>query len=214
MHSNEVLCNTFDEANKAEVNKAENTGIFFDGLEEEVVLLQGTSPNIQIRSILDSASMRPSETTTTTLPQNTTSPIWRYFSLKNSGLTRRSICSLCCKEAPFSGTSNLWKHLAAKHYAHCLKLKKQEQEQQQMKQKAISNFFPTADISKQAIITNMILSQLICRDLQPFSIVEDPGFNEFIRYLCPTYRMPSRKHISTSVLDDHYYLVSSFYLLI
>ena len=57
MHSNEVLCNIFDEANKAEVNKAENTGIFFDGLEEEVVLLQGTSPNIQIRSTLDSASI-------------------------------------------------------------------------------------------------------------------------------------------------------------
>ena len=49
-----------------------------------------------------------------------------------------------------------------------------------MKQKTISNFFPTADISKQVIITNMILSQLICGDLQPFSIVEDPGFNEFI----------------------------------
>ena len=119
------------------------------------------------------------ETNEPCAPQNATSPVWRHFSLKILGDVQKPVCLICFKEAPFSGTSNLWKHLGAKHFNTYLNLQKQEQEQQ-LHQKDIKSFFPTSEASKQAIITNMIVSELIYRDLQPFSIVEDSGFSELL----------------------------------
>lgn len=43
-----------------------------------------------------------------------------------------------------------------------------------------------------------------CRDLRPFSIVEDTGFNDFWNFLKRPEKLPVRKTISVSALDDAY----------
>jgi len=203
--------NPFNKLNKPEevhfLTQAgvDQAAVPLDGADEEVVLLEGTCSSVS--QTFPPLQVKAVEVPEPCAPQNATSPIWRHFSLKVLGDVRKTVCMLCSKEAPFSGTSNLWKHLGAKHFNIFSKLRKQEQE---LHQKDIKSFFPTSEASKQATITNLIVSELICRDLQPFSIVEDEGFSELLRYLCPTYKIPSRKHISTTILNEHYEMVSSF----
>jgi hypothetical protein len=187
--------------------------VVFEEAEEEV-LLEGACSDVVLDSLpLGSVDIStnvedPKEACT---PQNGTSPVWKHFILKNIDGRRKSVCLLCSKEIFFNGTSNLWKHLASKHSQHCLKLRKQEE---QLAQKNIKSFFSfSSEVSKQAIITNTIVSELICRDLQPFSIVEDDGFIAYTKLLCPTYSMPSRKYISTTILDQQYEMVSLFSFL-
>lgn len=48
------------------------------------------------------------------------------------------------------------------------------------------------------------LLSLIIRDLQPFSVVEDRGFHEFVSALNPSYQLPSRFVISKTLLPLMY----------
>lgn len=45
---------------------------------------------------------------------------------------------------------------------------------------------------------------LFIKDLQPFSIVEDDGFREFVKALNPDYQLPSRHSISNTLLPVLY----------
>ena len=150
--------NPFNKLNKPEevhfLTQAEvdQVAVPLDEADKEVVLLEGTCSSISQAFPLQFMAVEVPEPCA---PQNATSPIWRHFSLKVLGRQ----CMLCSKEAPFSGTSNLWKHLGAKHFNIFSKLQKQEQE---LHQKDIKSFFPTSEASKQATITNLIVSELIC----------------------------------------------------
>ncbi|CAH1100846.1 unnamed protein product [Psylliodes chrysocephalus] len=48
------------------------------------------------------------------------------------------------------------------------------------------------------------LLQLVVKDIQPFSIVEDIGFREFCHELNPSYCLPSRKTLSKTLLPAKY----------
>lgn len=52
-------------------------------------------------------------------------------------------------------------------------------------------------------ITNAVC-EMICVDAQPFSMVADRGFLHLMEILEPRYSLPSRKHITTSVLPELY----------
>ena len=41
-------------------------------------------------------------------------------------------------------------------------------------------------------------------DYQPFSIVEDKGFNGIIKMLCPTYVLPNRRASSSAMILAQY----------
>lgn len=56
---------------------------------------------------------------------------------------------------------------------------------------------------KQTLITQKI-AQMICIDMQPYSIVEDKGFRELIKAAEPRYVMPSRKTFSTEIIPNLY----------
>lgn len=56
--------------------------------------------------------------------------------------------------------------------------------------------------TKQKIDENLML--LFIKDLQPFSIVEDYGFKNFVNALNPDYQLPSKKFISNSMLQAAY----------
>ena len=49
-----------------------------------------------------------------------------------------------------------------------------------------------------------VLGWMIAKDLQPFSVVEDVGFNLFCETLQPRYKMPSRKVITGIVCKEIY----------
>jgi len=46
--------------------------------------------------------------------------------------------------------------------------------------------------------------QTIVRDFQPFSIVEDEGFSEFVHVLDPSYVTPTRHQLSKELLASKY----------
>lgn len=45
---------------------------------------------------------------------------------------------------------------------------------------------------------------MIAVDLQPFSIVEDIGFQRLLKEICPNYNIPSRKYIKESIIYNIY----------
>nr|CAI5841850.1 unnamed protein product [Callosobruchus analis] len=48
------------------------------------------------------------------------------------------------------------------------------------------------------------LMELFAKDMQPFSIVHDQGFKNFVQLLNPSYQLPSRKYISNTLLPALY----------
>ncbi|CAH1979160.1 unnamed protein product [Acanthoscelides obtectus] len=49
-----------------------------------------------------------------------------------------------------------------------------------------------------------LLMGLFIKDYQPFSIVEDEGFKNFVAALAPDYSLPGRKYLSDSLLHEMY----------
>lgn len=50
------------------------------------------------------------------------------------------------------------------------------------------------------------LVAMITKEYYPFSTVEDPEFKKFVHLLCPSYQLPTRKTLSTSLIPAHYNL--------
>lgn len=59
------------------------------------------------------------------------------------------------------------------------------------------------DHPKAQTLTRLI-GEMICLDLQPYSIVEDKGFTRLLKHVAPNYTIPSRKHFSTKVIPLMY----------
>ena len=47
-----------------------------------------------------------------------------------------------------------------------------------------------------------LLARMVARDLQPYTVVEDIGFRDFVKELNPNYVLPSRKTLSTRIVPD------------
>jgi hypothetical protein len=74
---------------------------------------------------------------------------------------------------------------------------KQVQLQQSSLQSSFAKF--ESNHPKQVLITEKI-ALMICKDLQPYSIVEDAGFRAVLMAAEPRYVMPSRKTFSDEVI--------------
>ena len=48
------------------------------------------------------------------------------------------------------------------------------------------------------------LGTMICKDLQPYKIVEDSGFRAYTRALEPRYKIPTRSHLTRVVIPELY----------
>lgn len=57
---------------------------------------------------------------------------------------------------------------------------------------------------KRAKTITRLLAEMICKDNQPLSIVEDKGFKKLINHLEPRYIIPSRKHFAHKVIPEMY----------
>lgn len=49
-----------------------------------------------------------------------------------------------------------------------------------------------------------LIAEMMCLDIQPFSIVEDRGFTNLIAYLEPRYKLPNRTTFSRKLIPDLY----------
>lgn len=72
------------------------------------------------------------------------------------------------------------------------------------KQSCIDSFIPKKmSLSQKERVDNLLVN-LIIKDYQPFSIVEDEGFKEFVKGILPNYQMPSRKYLSNNLINLKY----------
>jgi hypothetical protein len=85
--------------------------------------------------------------------------------------------------------------------AACSKQLKQTQIHQSLQGQPPNKF--DGDHPKQKLITEKI-AHMICKDLQPYTIVEDPGFRAVIKAAEPKYVMPSRKTFSAEIIPKLY----------
>ena len=70
---------------------------------------------------------------------------------------------------------------------------------------------------QRAKLIDVKISEVIARDCQPYSVVEDAGFNALVHVLEPRYHIPSHKYFRETVVEaktktklkgDNYILVS------
>ena len=55
-----------------------------------------------------------------------------------------------------------------------------------------------------SVRVHKIIGKLITSDIQPFSIVEDIGFNELIKNAYPNYKLPCRTYFSLKIIPSMY----------
>ena len=81
--------------------------VSLSGTEEEV-LLEGTLSDVVLDTLPKQVPTKViEELKEPCAPQNATSAVWRYFSLRSIGDCRKSICLFCSKEVFFNGTVEL-----------------------------------------------------------------------------------------------------------
>nr|XP_055070155.1 E3 SUMO-protein ligase ZBED1-like [Misgurnus anguillicaudatus] len=109
--------------------------------------------------------------------------VWSFMSIISCFKVK---CLLCHKELTYSNnTSSMLRHYRALH------------------EHAQTTVNPqTSQISKKEMV-NEALVNMIIKDSQPFSIVEDAGFRELLQVLDPTYVIPTRKALKGLVENKY-----------
>ncbi|XP_068179073.1 E3 SUMO-protein ligase ZBED1-like [Antennarius striatus] len=109
------------------------------------------------------------------------SPVWEYFELTALNKVR---CLLCDKELTYSNnTSSMLRHYRALH---------------ENAQPPNGPDTSQSNDSRKAMVDQSLVNMII-KDSQPFSIVEDVGFRQLIRVLDPNYLLPSKKALKAMV---------------
>ncbi|KAM9809120.1 zinc finger BED domain-containing protein 4-like [Syngnathus typhle] len=142
--------------------------------------------------------------------------VWGYYSLLNNNEAK---CEICHKTIKYCGnTTNLTKHLSKIHSeVHKeLQLKRAAATEnpaatptprpryQSTLEAAFQKGKTYPDDSPRAGNITDLIAKMICLDLQPISIVEDRGFNALMKYVDPSFKMPSRKKIKEETITHMY----------
>ncbi|KAM7378282.1 hypothetical protein PAMA_013265 [Pampus argenteus] len=99
------------------------------------------------------------------------SDMWEHFNLIAPDKVR---CLVCSAELKYHGnTSSMIRHFTAKHGAAMNQGNTNQVDRKQELDEALVN--------------------MVVKDSQPFSIMDDCGFKEFVALLDPTYTLPSRQ---------------------
>lgn len=67
-------------------------------------------------------------------------------------------------------------------------------------------------IIKQKKKINELIGNMICLDLEPFSVVEDVRFNQLLRHSEPRYNKSKRKYFSTVEIPRLYDIIKLVFL--
>ena len=119
------------------------------------------------------------------------------------------MCKLCKKVFPAKGsnTSNLFKHLETSHpEAYSEAQKATQVKNTGMKQPTIEETIDKTKLynlnSSQAQELNHAVASFIAREMQPYQIVEKPGFKKMISKLDPKYQLRTRKYFSNNEIPQ------------
>ncbi|KAM3623100.1 uncharacterized protein V6R79_007000 [Siganus canaliculatus] len=111
---------------------------------------------------------------------------WDHFDLIAPNKVR---CLMCPRELAYhDNTSSMMRHLRSIHHVGTPEI-------------APQTVAPSA-VSRQQKL-DAALVDMVVKDAQPFSIVEDKGFKAFVNLLDPTYIIPSRKALGKMVEDKY-----------
>lgn len=117
-----------------------------------------------------------------------------------------TVCKHCATRVAYAkgNTSNMMNHLRRRHPSVSVTSTRREAGggQQRLLPAAFSQPLP-ADSHRARSITKA-LGVFIAKDMQPYAVVEDAGFQHLIGVLEPRYNVPSRRHISNTVIPELY----------
>ena len=152
-----------------------------------------------------------------------TSPIWNYFEVGED--TKFANCNICKEPVSRGGkttktfnTTNLVGHLKRHSEQHCEYEKAVaaagDTEKDKGKKKPTPRQLTLQEANERVRIWDINdpraqrihrrVTEMICLDAQPFSIVEDSGFSQLVHELEPRYSLPSRKYITENILPKIY----------
>ncbi|XP_041862941.1 E3 SUMO-protein ligase ZBED1-like [Melanotaenia boesemani] len=146
------------------------------------------------------------KTTLLKAPSSLKADVWLYFGFKPSESNieeldkTKAVCKLCDIEVKYCGnTTNLRNHLTRHHPTT-------QPNASDQKQTKLENAFVcklSSSSSRAQKITEAI-AVFICKDLRPFSVVENDGFQSLVKLLEPRYVLPTRKHLSEVAISKLY----------
>lgn len=156
-----------------------------------------------------------------------TSFVWKFFKIVSDD---KAECDVCKRILSYKGssTSNLKRHLDShpatsgnsKSPPHPHEADDEDDAQPSediqvdppadantkpvAKQTSLAGYFnrPMSIVQKKKI--DILVLKMIVRDLQPFSVVDDPGFRELVATLSPTYELPSRTTLTRNYLASKF----------
>lgn len=142
------------------------------------------------------------------------SPVWNYLDKVNSD---KVVCKLCKESLKYgASTSNLTKHIRCKHPIEYEKMQNENSFQpstasnkrQLPAQPTIQDTFNkkqkyNADSARKKELDQKVM-YMIVQDLQPFSVVEDKGFQALVKCLDSRYELPSRRELARTHLPKIY----------
>ena len=127
------------------------------------------------------------------MPKERTAIAWKFFE-QAQGATF-ALCKLCRKKISTTGggTSNMNNHLKGQHAEEFQRAKNDANAaNRQDRQGGDGGSGGEGAINAD----HYQIVKFIAKDMQPFSVVEDEGFQELIKYVTPSFVMPSRKYVS------------------
>ncbi|KAK0143586.1 Zinc finger BED domain-containing protein 1 [Merluccius polli] len=134
--------------------------------------------------------------------------VWLYFGFrkKEGNLDKtHAICKRCLVELKYTGnTTNLANHLQRKHSITHTQVTTPNTVAEATP--PVTNFFPPtlSRTSKRALDVSSAIANFICKDMRPYSVVENEGFRDLLHKLEPRYVMPSRQHFSEKCIPNLY----------
>mgnify|MGYP002789746809 FL=1 len=135
------------------------------------------------------------------------SSVWDYFKIINEQKTK-VLCKMCeekLKRATIkraNNTTNLWQHLEKNHLDIYLKLKKvNNQPKLVVEENNKIVRLTSSSLSKDAV--DKIIANMIVKDIQPLSVVNDIGFKQLIQAGFPSYSLPGRKYFTNYLSKMH-----------
>lgn len=129
-------------------------------------------------------------------PVGCKSAVWKYFGFsKKEGKINKThaICKKCKAEIKYTGnTTNLAVHLKRKHGVDNVSLSTTPSKAS-TESPSLENYFSQklSHNSKRAMNVTSAISYFICKDMRPYSVVENEGFRELLNTLEPKYVIPS-----------------------
>ena len=141
------------------------------------------------------------------------SPVYKYFNHENSRTS--AICQLCFKLSNNKqrstiyrndNTSSLWRHLKKHHpqefkIANDINLNKAQESNKQAKLEInpLTKMFGLTKGEASKDVIDQAIANLIFLDSQPYSMVENIGFQALIKLAFPNYQLPGRKYFTELV---------------